>query len=53
MNIGSSCIKEIILNPAYCTSEDFNKIDIQGITVRWMKEDEGEDNNIFELIIEE
>lgn len=53
MDIGSSQIKELILNPAYYTSKDFNSIDVQGIPVRWMKEDEGDDDNIFEIIIDE
>lgn len=53
MTIGSSQIKEIVLNPAYCTSEDYHFLATQEVPVRWMNEDEGNDDDIFELIIDE
>lgn len=46
-------IKEIALNPAYVTNEIFETMKIQGLNVRWMKEDEGNDKNIFTLLVEE
>lgn len=46
-------IKEIALNPAYVTSEDFKTLEIQGFPVRWMREDENSDKDIFTLLIDE
>ena len=46
-------IKEIALNPAYMTSEDFKTLEIQGFPVRWMREDENSDKDIFTLLIDE
>lgn len=46
-------IKEIALNPAYVTNEIFETMKTQGLNVRWMKEDEGNDKNIFTLLVEE
>lgn len=46
-------IKEIALNPAYVTNDDFEKFKSQGFNIRWMEEDEGSDKNIFTLLVEE
>jgi hypothetical protein len=46
-------IKEIALNPAYITNEDFQVMKAQGFNVRWLEEDEGNDKNIFTLLVEE
>lgn len=46
-------IKEIALNPAYVTNKDFQKFKSQGFNIRWMEEDEGNDKNIFILLVEE
>lgn len=46
-------IKEIALNPAYVTNDDFEKFKSQGFNIRWMEEDEGSDRNIFTLLVEE
>ena len=51
--VKSSEIKEIALNPAYVTSEDFKTLEIQGFPVRWMREDENSDKDIFTLLIDE
>lgn len=51
--VKSSEIKEIALNPAYLTNEDFETLEIQGFQVRWMREDEGNDKDIFTLLIDE
>lgn len=49
----SSEIKEIVLNPAYLTNKDFENLKLQGFEVRWMREDEGNDKDIFTLLIDE
>ena len=46
-------IKEIALNPAYLTNDDLESLKNQGFCVRWMRENEGSDKNIFTLIVEE
>lgn len=46
-------IKEIALNTAYVTNDDFEKLKSQGLNIRWMEEDEGNDKNIFTLLVEE
>lgn len=46
-------IKEIALNPAYLTNDDLKSLKNQGFCVRWMRENEGSDKNIFTLIVEE
>ena len=46
-------IKEIALNPAYLTNDDLESLKNQGFFVRWMRENEGSDKNIFTLIVEE
>ena len=51
--VKSSEIKEIALNPAYMTSDDFKTLEIQGFPVRWMREDEHSDKEIFTLLIDE
>lgn len=51
--IKSSEIKEIALNPAYATNDDFQTLEIQGFPVRWMREDEHSDKEIFTLLIDE
>lgn len=51
--VKSSEIKEIALNPVYVTSEDFKTLEIQGFPVRWMREDENSDKDIFTLLIDE
>lgn len=45
-------IKEIALNPAYLTNDDLKSLKNQGFCVRWMRESEGSDKNIFTLIVE-
>lgn len=50
--VKSSEVKEIVLNPAYVTNEDFANLKIQGFPVRWMRENEGSDKDIFILIID-
>lgn len=51
--VKSSEIKEIVLNPAYLTNNDFKTLEIQGFPVRWMREDEGSDKEIFTLLVDE
>ena len=51
--VKSSEIKEIALNPAYVTSEGFKTLEIKGFPVRWMREDENSDKDIFTLLIDE
>ena len=51
--VKSSEIKEIALNSAYMTSEDFKTLEIQGFPVRWMRENENSDKDIFTLLIDE
>lgn len=47
-------IKEIALNPAYLTNDDLKSLKNQGFCVRWMRENECSDKNIFiTLIVEE
>lgn len=46
-------IKEIALNPAYLTNDDLESLKNQGFCVRWMRENECSDKNIFTLIVEE
>lgn len=46
-------IKEIALNPAYLANDDLKNLKNQGFCVRWMRENEGSDKNIFTLIVEE
>lgn len=51
--VKSSEIKEIALNPAYCTEDDFRSLENRGVPVRWMEEDDGDDKDIFYLITDE
>lgn len=51
--VKSSEVKEIVLNPAYVTNENFANLKIQGFPVRWMREDEGSDKDIFTLKVDE
>ena len=51
--VKSSEIKEIALNPAYMTIEDFKTLETQGFPVRWMREDKHSDKEIFTLLIDE
>lgn len=51
--VKSSEIKEIALNPAYVTNEELKSLEIQGFPVRWMREDEHSDKEIFTLLIDE
>lgn len=46
-------IKEITLNPAYLTDDDLKSLKNQGFSVRWMREDEGSDKNIFTITVDE
>lgn len=46
-------IKEIALNPAYMKIDDFESLKNQGFCVRWMREDEGNDKNIFTITVDE
>lgn len=46
-------IKEIALNPAHTTNDDFESLKNQGFRVRWMREDEGNDKNIFTILVDE
>lgn len=50
--VKDSEIKEIVLNPAYCTENDFRSLYNRGISVRWMEEDERSDNDIVYLIMD-
>ena len=45
-------IKEIQLNPRFCSQEMFNNIEIKnrGIKVSWMEETELEKDTIYQLI---
>lgn len=38
-----------MLNPEYCAEEDFKRLNLQGLPVRWMEEDEGSDKDLFLL----
>ena len=51
--VESSKIREIVLNPAFCTKDDFRAVENRGVPVRWMEEDESSDKNIFVLEVEE
>lgn len=51
--VKSSEIKEIALDSAYLTNDDFKTLEIQGFPVRWMQEDEGSDKEIFILLVDE
>lgn len=53
MIVKSSEIKEIVLNPAYCTDEEYIEMKKRDVPVRWMEEDEGSDNDIFTFIVDE
>lgn len=46
-------IKEIALNPAYMTNDDLESLKNKGFSVRWMREDEGSDKNIFTITVDE
>lgn len=46
-------VMDIALNPAYMTKDDLSKIKKTGLPVRWMKENEGSDSNIFIIIVDE
>ena len=46
-------IKEIALNPAYMTNDDLESLKNQWFRVRWMREDEGNDKNIFTITVDE
>lgn len=46
-------IKEIALNPVYMTNDDIESLKNQGFRVRWMREDEGNDKNIFTITVDE
>jgi hypothetical protein len=46
-------IKEIALNPVYMTNDNFENLKNQGFRVRWMREDEGNDKNIFTITVDE
>lgn len=46
-------IKEIALNPTYMTNDDIESLKNQGFRVRWMREDEGNDKNIFTITVDE
>ena len=46
-------IIEIALNPMYMTNDDYKSLENQGFRVRWMEEDEGNDKNIFKIIVDE
>ena len=46
-------IKEIALNPVYVTCDAFTSLENQGFRVRWMREYEGNDRNVFQLIVDE
>ena len=45
-------IKEIALNPVYMTNDDLESLKNQGFRVRWMREDEGNDKNIFTITVD-
>lgn len=44
---------EIVLNPEYMTNDDFKSLENKGLPVRWMREDEGSDKNIFMITVRE
>lgn len=46
-------IKEIALNTAYMTNDNLESLKNQGFRVRWMREDEGSDKNIFTITVDE
>ena len=46
-------IKEIKLNPRFCTNEVYETLINQGFSVDWMTEDEANQKSIFSLIIPE
>ena len=46
-------IKEIALNPVYMTNDNFENLKNQGFRVRWMREDDGSDKNIFTITADE
>ena len=46
-------IKEIALNPHFCSKDDYETLVNQGFPVRWMMEDEANKKNIFEVTITE
>ena len=46
-------IKEIALNPVYMTNDNLESLKNQGFRVRWMREDEGNDKNIFTITVDE
>lgn len=43
-------IKEIQLNPRFCSQEMFNDIENRGIKVSWMEETELEKDTIYKLM---
>lgn len=46
-------IKEIVLNPAYMTNNDLESLINQGFHVRWIREGERNDKNIFTTTVDE
>ena len=45
-------IEEIALNPTYLTDDDLKSLKNQGFRVRWMRENEGGDKNIFMITVD-
>lgn len=46
-------IKEIVLNPAHMSNDNLKSLENQGFQVRWMKEDEENDEVLFTIIFDE
>lgn len=45
-----TCVRR---NPSYLTNDDFKTLEILGFPVRWMREDEENDKDIFTLLFDE
>lgn len=46
-------IKEIQLNPRFCSQEMFENLINQGVTVSWMDDNEPDKDNIFEIEVDD
>ena len=44
--------KKLPLNPAYLTDDDLKSLKNQGFRVRWIREDEDGDKNIFMITVD-
>ena len=50
--INGYTIEEIALNPTYLTDDDLKSLKNQGFRVRWMREIEDGDKNIFMITVD-